>query len=90
MKIDTIYSKKIDIEVHALENPETSRKALWAVVASNSDGHRFQHEHLFASEREADAFAQKILDAKELSGDGWTVTTPIYGSPAYWENPYSD
>lgn len=90
MKIDKIYSKKIDAIVNALENPEISRKALWGVVASDLYGNRYQHEYLFQTEKEAEDFAAKALAAQKVSLEGWTMTSPVYGSKAYWENPYCD
>jgi len=90
MKVDKIYSKKIDIEVQPIYNPETSRKSLWAVVVSNEEGNRYQHNHLFLTEKEAEDFTKKILALDDLSLKDWDPTTPIYGSPAYWESPYSD
>lgn len=90
IKIDKVYSKKIDTELNPLHNPETSRKALWAVVASDEEGHRYQHKGLFRTETEAEAFAQKVTQLDELPLEGWEHASPVYGSKAYWENPYSN
>ena len=54
------------------------------VQAETPSGRRFNHEHVFKTEPEAEAFAKKVGERGVIRPEHWSETYPVYGSAA-WE-----